>query len=140
MFAAGCRPCRRHPARNASSVLQAVDKAPPSGTATAAVLLQGAAEESIHFFPLEKWLHAIPLLAGMAVQAEDVISRVGARAHEPYLTRKCDPVVQEEAAAHKSALTPLHMYRKVLGVIGICHGPAVTDIGSAYRQFETRCR
>ncbi|BDA44212.1 probable trafficking protein particle complex subunit 9 at N-terminal half [Coccomyxa sp. Obi] len=46
----------------------------------------------------------------------------------------------EEAAAQKSALTPLHTYRKVLGIIGICHGPAMADIGTAYRQFEARCR
>lgn len=47
---------------------------------------------------------------------------------------------QEEAAAQKSVLTPLHTYRKVLGIIGICHGPAMADIGTAYRQFEARCR
>ena len=47
---------------------------------------------------------------------------------------------QGEAAAQKSPLTALHTYRKVLGVIGICHGPASADIAAAYQQFEAACR
>ena len=49
-------------------------------------------------------------------------------------------VLQEDAAANRSALAPLHMHRKVLGVIGICHGPACVDMGAAYQQFQTASR
>ena len=77
MCAAGCCTCRRHPARNSGSVLQAADQALPSGIAAAAVLLQGAAEESIHVLPLEERLHALPLLAGADVHRVAVMTAVG---------------------------------------------------------------
>lgn len=76
--AAGCCTCRKYPARNAGSVLQAADdEAPPSGAAAAAVVLQGAAEKPIHVLPLEERLHALPLPAGMAVHGVAVMTAVG---------------------------------------------------------------
>ncbi len=40
----------------------------------------------------------------------------------------------------KDLMAPLYTHRKVLGVIGICHGPAVPDIKSAYESFGKSCR
>lgn len=43
-------------------------------------------------------------------------------------------------ALQANPLKELHTYRKILGVIGICHCPAVADIRQAYAKFEQACR
>ena len=48
--------------------------------------------------------------------------------------------MQEEVATQPSLLKELHTYRKVRGVIGICHCPAVQDLDQAYQRFEQNCR
>ena len=48
--------------------------------------------------------------------------------------------LQEEVAGQPSLLKELHTYRKVRGVIGICHCPAVADLDAAYARFEQICR
>jgi hypothetical protein len=48
--------------------------------------------------------------------------------------------MQESAGAQKDLMTPLHTHRKVLGVIGICHGAAMQDIKHAYESFGKSCR
>ena len=40
----------------------------------------------------------------------------------------------------KDLMTPLYTHRKVLGVIGICHGPASQDVKEAYELFDRSCR
>ncbi len=40
----------------------------------------------------------------------------------------------------KDLMTPLYTHRKVLGVIGICHGPASQDVKEAYELFDRTCR
>ena len=39
-----------------------------------------------------------------------------------------------------SPLRELHFYRKVLGIIGICHCPANPNLAQAYATFEAACR
>ena len=43
-------------------------------------------------------------------------------------------------AGQSSLLKELHTFRKVRGVIGICHCPAVTDLSQAYARFEQICK
>ena len=48
--------------------------------------------------------------------------------------------LQESVAVQKDLMTPLYTHRKVLGVIGICHGPASQDVKEAYELFDQNCR
>lgn len=48
--------------------------------------------------------------------------------------------LQEAVGMQKDLMTPLYTHRKVLGVIGICHGPANSDIKHAYEAFGKSCR
>ena len=48
--------------------------------------------------------------------------------------------MQADVAVQPSPLKELHTYRKVLGVIGICHCPAVSNLKQAYAKFELACR
>ena len=88
--------------------------------------------------PLEGRSHALPLPAGTCDVHPRHVHPAGNQALWAGMTD--DDRVQEEAAAQRSALTALHTYRKVLGVIGICHGPECADMGAAYQQFEAACR
>ena len=49
-------------------------------------------------------------------------------------------LLQDSVGMQKDLMAPLYTHRKVLGVIGICHGPAVPDIKSAYESFGKSCR
>ena len=49
-------------------------------------------------------------------------------------------VLQEDVATKPSPLASLHVHRRVLGVIGILHCPAVRDLEKAYAQFQQTCR
>ena len=40
----------------------------------------------------------------------------------------------------KDLMAPLYTHRRVLGVIGVCHGPAVVDVKNAYESFGKSCR
>jgi hypothetical protein len=65
----------------------------------------------------------------------------GAHAHEAILvSKRLTGHMQEETAGQRSPLAELQTCRKVLGIIGICHGPAVSNIGQMYAQFEESCR
>lgn len=48
--------------------------------------------------------------------------------------------LSEEAATAPNPLSCLYWHRKVLGVIGICHCPTVTDLVREYAAFEQACR
>jgi hypothetical protein len=48
-------------------------------------------------------------------------------------------VLQEVASEH-NPLVALSAHKKVLGVIGLCFCPAVSDLAAAYASFEQQCR
>ncbi|KAK9802768.1 hypothetical protein WJX73_000202 [Symbiochloris irregularis] len=45
-----------------------------------------------------------------------------------------------DMAMQPSLLKDLHFYRKILGIIGICHCPANSNLPQAYAKFEAACR
>lgn len=114
-------------------------KAPGYGPAAVAVILQGTPEKPFPLLPLEERLHPLPLCAG---PLRDIFAFccIPVLVQHLHVAIKLLLHVQVDDAAQRSPLAALHTHRKVLGIIGVCHGPSVSDFNEVFKEFEDSCR